>query len=267
MKQLLEEVRVAPLGVAARTRVAAIQDRSVSEPEQVLATDVVKELNGNTLPFAEQDTPAADSGVGQTRGLSRRTRRLSRVDRVRLSRVDRLLRNIETAQFGQQVAHPSERPRRKPRSGNAVTGKGSAQARDQRAPAMRPAPTRTAGAPMETGDFITDFIRLPRSSSPAGSVSLDIACDRHGGRLMRLWMSRQAKGATLFGGEGRDEGWDTDTSGRGAVLVKCTRPGCRGSARLTNDWLEARLLHVRADFESGQGLPIARIPLSQVGVF
>jgi hypothetical protein len=144
----------------------------------------------------------------------------------------------------------------------------------KRAP-MKKAPMKKAPmekAPMEkarmvTGDFISDFIRLPRSSSPAGSVSLDVACDRHGGRLMRLWMSREARGSTLFGGDGRNEVWDTDTQGRGAVIVKCTWPGCHRSARLTNDWLEARLLHVRADYEAGQGLPIAQIPLSQVGVF
>jgi hypothetical protein len=285
MSQLLEEVRVAPLGDAARTRVAAIQDRSVSEPEQHLATDVVEELNGNTLPFTGRETPEVDSGVGQTRGLSRRTRRLSRVDRVRLSRVDRLLRNIETAQFGQQmVAHPNERPPREPQGGGVVTRPRSPHAparapirsmnaksersgqavQKEKSPMAAPVPM---DAPKETGNFIADFIRLPRTSAPAGSVSLDVTCDRHGGRLMRLWMSRQARGVTLFGGEGSDEAWDTETSGRGALVVKCTRPGCREGARLTNDWLEARLLHVRADFEAGQGLPIARIPLSQVGVF
>lgn len=263
MKQLLEEVRIAPLGVAARTRVAEMQNRSVSEPEQGLATDVVDELNGNTLPFAEERPPDVDSGVGQTRGLSRRTRRLSRADRVRLSRVDRLLRNIETAQFGQEMAaHHNENP--DPTSIEPSRPVLMEKASMKKAP-MGEVPMQRA--PMATGDFVSDFIRLPRSSSPAGSVSLDVVCDRHGGPLMRLWMSREARGSRLFGGDGRSEVWAIDTHGRGAVVVKCTQPGCHESARLNNDWLEARLLHVRADYEAGQGLPIAQIHLSQVGVF
>jgi hypothetical protein len=283
MKQLLEEVRVAPLGMAARTRVAEMKDRSFSEPEQGLAMDVVNELNGNPLSFAEEQPPDIDSGVGQTRGLSRRTRRLSRVDRVRLSRVDRLLRNIETAQIGQEMAaHRDENPRRSPTAlrrpvpmQKAPPQKAPPQKTPMREAAIEKTPMEkacierasVAQVPMTTGDFISDFIRLPRSSSPAGSVSLDVACDLHGGRLMRLWMAHEASGSTVFGGEGRNDVWDTDTQGRGAVIVRCTRPGCQGSARLTNDWLEARLLHVRADYEAGQGLPIAQIPLSQVGVY
>jgi len=113
-------------------------------------------------------------------------------------------------------------------------------------------------------DFVRGFVSLPEVSRPAGSVALDFTCDLHGGRLMRLWMSLQV-GDAKFGGEGVKGAWDTDTSGRGAVVLKCTRQGCRNSARLTNDWLVASLRQVEADFEAGKGLPIAWFPLSKVG--
>ena len=96
-------------------------------------------------------------------------------------------------------------------------------------------------------------------------MALDFECDMHGGRLMRIWMSHQAKDVT-FGGEGREGAWATDASSRGAVVVKCTRHRCRRSARLTDDWLLARFREVRADFEAGEGPPIAWFPLSQAGV-
>lgn len=100
---------------------------------------------------------------------------------------------------------------------------------------------------------------------PAGSVALDFTCDTHGGRLMRLWMSRQA-GHTTFGGEGVPGAWDTDTSGCGVVMVRCNHEDCRNSARLTNEWLVASFRQVLVNFEAGKGLPIAWFPLSQVGV-
>jgi len=76
-------------------------------------------------------------------------------------------------------------------------------------------------------------------------------------------MSRQAQGVT-FGGQGRHGAWAADSSGRGAVVVMCTRRSCRATARLTNDWLVARLMQVRSDFEAGKGLPIAWLPLSKL---
>jgi len=113
-------------------------------------------------------------------------------------------------------------------------------------------------------DFVEECISAHESSRPAGSVALDFACDRHGGRLMRLWMSPQT-GNVTFGAEGVKGAWNTDSSGPGAVVVTCTWPGCCNTARLTNDWLMESLRHVWADFEAGKGLPIAWFPLSQVG--
>jgi proteasome activator-like protein len=56
IKQLLEEVRGAPLDEAGRARLMEIHRRSISELEQGLAPELVEELERITLPFGE-DTP------------------------------------------------------------------------------------------------------------------------------------------------------------------------------------------------------------------
>ena len=117
--------------------------------------------------------------------------------------------------------------------------------------------------PPRPADCVEDVVASAGPSRPAGAVALDFGCDWHNGRLMRLWMS-PGSGSTTFGGEGREGAWDTDTSGRGAVVVTCTRNGCNNSSRLTNEWLIAHFGEVRANFESGKGLPIAWFALSQV---
>jgi hypothetical protein len=119
--------------------------------------------------------------------------------------------------------------------------------------------------PLRPADFVRDSVSLPQAPRQPGSLALDLSCDMHGGRLMRLWMSPRAGDAT-FGGEGAKGAWDSDPSGCGAVLVTCVRPGCHNSARLTNEWLTASFGQVQADFEAGRGLPIAWFPLSQVGL-
>lgn len=119
--------------------------------------------------------------------------------------------------------------------------------------------------PLRPADFVKDIVSFTAASRPAGSVALDFGCEHHGGTLLRLWMSPQC-GSTTFGGEGRHGAWDTDTRGRGAVVVTCTQPGCQNSSRLTNEWLVTHLGMVRRDFEAGKGLPIAWFPLSEITV-
>ncbi|WP_432496276.1 proteasome activator [Kineococcus auxinigenes] len=58
VKQLLEEVRSAPLDEAGRHRLAEIHDRSLSELEDGLAPDLVEELRRIALPFAEGAAPS-----------------------------------------------------------------------------------------------------------------------------------------------------------------------------------------------------------------
>lgn len=231
MRQLLREVHDVPVGVVARARVTKIHDRSVSRLEQRLALDVIQELDGIAVPFCGLERFGTGLSIG--RGSSS-------------NRVDRLLDHIETAQFGQQ------------RRRNAA-GQQEVQADEGIATALK------ADTCPELGEFIKDLVRFPETSAPEGSVVLEVTCDLHSGRLMRLWMSRQGMGTTLYGGEGQPDAWETDTRGRGAVLVACPQRGCRRKARLTNDWLVARLRQVETTFETGQGLPMAWIPLSKAG--
>ncbi|MDM7991670.1 bacterial proteasome activator family protein [Arthrobacter sp. zg-Y877] len=57
IKQLLEEVRNAPLDDAARNRLAEIHSRSLKELEDGLAPELVDELHRINLPFLDDSTP------------------------------------------------------------------------------------------------------------------------------------------------------------------------------------------------------------------
>ncbi|MHA7219135.1 bacterial proteasome activator family protein [Arthrobacter sp. MDT1-48-3] len=57
LKQLLEEVRTAPLDDAGRTRLASIHERSVKELEDGLAPELVEELHRINLPFDSESVP------------------------------------------------------------------------------------------------------------------------------------------------------------------------------------------------------------------
>ncbi|MDQ0079376.1 bacterial proteasome activator family protein [Arthrobacter oryzae] len=58
IKQLLDEVKSAPLDDAARGRLAAIHERSIKELQDGLAPELVEELERISLPFPEQATPS-----------------------------------------------------------------------------------------------------------------------------------------------------------------------------------------------------------------
>lgn len=58
IKRLLDEVRDAPLDDAARTRLAEIHERSLTELEDGLSPDLVEELHRITLPFSEEGVPS-----------------------------------------------------------------------------------------------------------------------------------------------------------------------------------------------------------------
>ena len=57
IKKLLDEVRDAPLDEAARSRLAEIHERSLSELEEGLSPDLVEELHRITLPFSDDGVP------------------------------------------------------------------------------------------------------------------------------------------------------------------------------------------------------------------
>jgi Protein of unknown function (DUF2587) len=58
IKQLLEEVKAAPLDEKARQRLTEIHRRSISELESGLAPELIKELDRLSLPFEAGTTPS-----------------------------------------------------------------------------------------------------------------------------------------------------------------------------------------------------------------
>src|SRR5919206_351571 len=90
IKQLLEEVRSAPLDEAGRTRLAQIHERSIAELEQGLAPELVDELRRIALPFAEDETPSdAELRIAQAQLVGW---------------LEGVFHGIQTALFAQQMA-------------------------------------------------------------------------------------------------------------------------------------------------------------------
>lgn len=58
VKQLLEEVRTAPLDEASRERLAEIYERSVTELSEALSPDLQEELKSLALPFDDGEIPS-----------------------------------------------------------------------------------------------------------------------------------------------------------------------------------------------------------------
>jgi len=58
IRQLLEEVKAAPLDEASRNRLKEIHQASIKELEAGLAPELVEELDRLTLPFTEEQTPS-----------------------------------------------------------------------------------------------------------------------------------------------------------------------------------------------------------------
>lgn len=65
IKQLLDEVRSAPLDDAARNRLAEIHERSLHELEEGLSPELVEELHRITLPFADDAPTDAELRIAQ----------------------------------------------------------------------------------------------------------------------------------------------------------------------------------------------------------
>jgi hypothetical protein len=58
IRQLLEEVKAAPLDEASRNRLKEIHQASIKELEEGLAPELVEELERLTLPFSDDTTPS-----------------------------------------------------------------------------------------------------------------------------------------------------------------------------------------------------------------
>ena len=90
IKQLLEEVRAAPLDDASRNRLRDIHRSSISELEEGLAPELREELERLTLPFSEDSIPTdAELRIAQAQLVGW---------------LEGLFHGIQTALFAQQMA-------------------------------------------------------------------------------------------------------------------------------------------------------------------
>ena len=90
IKQLLEEVRAAPLDDASRQRLRDIHASSIRELEQGLAPELREELERITLPFTEGETPSdAELRIAQAQLVGW---------------LEGVFHGIQTALFAQQMA-------------------------------------------------------------------------------------------------------------------------------------------------------------------
>ncbi len=89
IKQLLEEVRAAPLDEASRTRLKEIHESSIHELEQGLAPELREELERLTLPFNDASPSESELRIAQAQLVGW---------------LEGLFHGIQTALFAQQMA-------------------------------------------------------------------------------------------------------------------------------------------------------------------
>jgi hypothetical protein len=90
IKQLLEEVRAAPLDEASRSRLREIHENSIKELEQGLAPELREELHRLNLPFTEDSVPSdAELRIAQAQLVGW---------------LEGVFHGIQTALFAQQMA-------------------------------------------------------------------------------------------------------------------------------------------------------------------
>src|SRR6266852_9297803 len=112
IRQLLEEVRAAPLDEKSRARLKEIHQSSIKELEDGLAPELVAELERLSLPFADGDTPSeAELRVAQAQLVGW---------------LEGLFHGIQTTLFAQQMAARAqlEQMRRALPPGTMIPGAG-----------------------------------------------------------------------------------------------------------------------------------------------
>lgn len=116
IKQLLEEVRAAPLDDASRNRLRDIHRTSIRELEDGLAPELREELERLTLPFTEDSVPSdAELRIAQAQLVGW---------------LEGLFHGIQTALFAQQMAARAQLEQMRGALPHGVTGPGG-----QRGPA------------------------------------------------------------------------------------------------------------------------------------
>jgi hypothetical protein len=90
IRQLLDEVKAAPLDEASRQRLRSIHSASITELKEGLAPELVSELDRITLPFSADETPTdAELRIAQAQLVGW---------------LEGLFHGIQTALFAQQMA-------------------------------------------------------------------------------------------------------------------------------------------------------------------
>jgi hypothetical protein len=121
IKQLLDEVKSAPLDEAARTRLRDIHTRSLVELQDGLAPELVDELQRLSLPFTDNEVPSdAELRIAQAQLVGW---------------LEGLFHGIQTALFAQQMAARAQFEEMRRRSGGIpmlppgveITGDGTPQ--------------------------------------------------------------------------------------------------------------------------------------------
>ncbi|AFA71526.1 protein of unknown function DUF2587 [Gordonia polyisoprenivorans VH2] len=121
IKQLLEEVRAAPLDEASRNRLREIHESSIRELEDGLAPELREELERLALPFTDDTTPSdAELRIAQAQLVGW---------------LEGLFHGIQTALFAQQMA-------------------ARAQLEQMRQGALPPGMTPSAGGHGSTGQYL-----------------------------------------------------------------------------------------------------------------
>ncbi len=152
IKQLLEEVRSAPLDEAGRARLAGIHERSLKELEKGLAPELVEELRSIALPFDDASTPS-DSEL-----------RIAQAQLV--GWLEGLFHGIQTVLFAQQMAARTqlEQMRRALPGGPPSLGQPEARL------VVRPAPAAA-----------TALVSTCRAGADHGNARLDPDADHRSG--------------------------------------------------------------------------------------
>ena len=124
IRQLLEEVRAAPLDEKSRARLRRIHESSIKELEAGLAPELVQELHRLSLPFTENDTPSeAELRVAQAQLVGW---------------LEGLFHGIQTTLFAQQMAARAQLE----------------QMRRALPPGIMPAQPDEAGQPRSSGPYL-----------------------------------------------------------------------------------------------------------------
>ncbi len=133
IRQLLEEVKAAPLDEASRNRLKEIHRASIKELESGLAPELVEELERLSLPFTEEGTPSE----GELR--------IAQAQLV--GWLEGLFHGIQTAIYAQQVAARAqlEQMRRQLPSGLGLREQAPGSDGDEQRQQRGPAPGESGG--------------------------------------------------------------------------------------------------------------------------